>query len=191
MAWRSVAEGRLADFQRVSRGGARIDVSRHDSTTVVVFFDGGAGDCPAALQETHRVVSWSGRADGLQGWLDGEGLNQAHLIGHAAGGYDALRFAISATERIQSLILSETGAGQRRGHAALRGVTVPVLIVAGGHGSACPLPAARRLASHFGNGRVAEIVEAVRSPYAETQEEWCEVVLQFLRSVTRPKAAAP
>jgi pimeloyl-ACP methyl ester carboxylesterase len=113
------------------------------------------------------------------------------VIGHAAGGFGALKFAIAHPQKTRSLILSETGAGLRHSRAALRGITLPVLVVAGGDGSACPLPAARKLAGCFSNGRVAEIGEAVRSPFGETQEEWCEVVLQFLRSVTRHKAAAP
>jgi pimeloyl-ACP methyl ester carboxylesterase len=145
----------------------------------VLFFDGGAGDCPAALREAHRVVSWRGCANDVQG------LNPAHLIGQSVGGNDALRFALTNPERTRSLILSETDAGLRLSRAKLRGVTVPVLVVAGGDGSACPLPAARKLAAYFSNGRVAEIVEAAQSPFAETPGEWTEVVLQFLSSVAR------
>jgi pimeloyl-ACP methyl ester carboxylesterase len=112
-------------------------------------------------------------------------LNPAHLIGQSVGGNDALRFALTNPERTRSLILSETDAGLRLSRAKLRGVTVPVLVVAGGDGSACPLPAARKLAAYFSNGRVAEIVEAAQSPFAETPGEWTEVVLQFLSSVAR------
>jgi pimeloyl-ACP methyl ester carboxylesterase len=148
----------------------------------VLLFDGGAGDCPASLREAHRVVSWNGRANGI---------GSAHLIGHSAGGHAALRYALAHPDRTQSLILSETDAGLRFSQPRLSGVTVPVLVVAGGPGSVCPLPAARMLAAYFSNGRVAEIAEAAQSPFAETPGEWTEVVLQFLRSVGREKSPAP
>ena len=147
----------------------------------VLFFDGGAGDCPAALREAHQVVSWSGCAN------DVNSSNPAHLVGHAAGGHDALRFARTHPERTRSLILSETNAGLRLSRTKLKGVTVPVLVVAGGDESACPLPAARKLAAYFSNGRVAEIVEAAHSPFLETPGEWTDVVLHFLSSVARQK----
>lgn len=147
----------------------------------VLFFDGGAGNCPAALRQAHRVVSWNGCVDVVQG------SNPAHLIGQSAGGHDALRFALTHPEGTRSLVMSETDAGLHLTRAKLRGVTVPVLVVAGGHDSACPLPAARKLAAYFSNGRVAEIVEAAHSPFAETPGEWTEVVLHFLRSVGRQK----
>jgi pimeloyl-ACP methyl ester carboxylesterase len=141
----------------------------------VLFFDGGAGNCPAPLREARQVVV----------------AKSAHVIGHAAGGHDALRFALTHPGRIGSLVLSETDAGLRLSRARLRSVTVPVLVVAGGSDSDCPLPRARKLAALFSSGRVAEIVEATRSPYLETPEEWCEVVLQFLRSVTRQSGPTP
>jgi pimeloyl-ACP methyl ester carboxylesterase len=147
----------------------------------VLFFDGGAGDCPAALQEAHRVVRWRGCAEDVQGF------NPSHLIGQSAGGHDALRFALTHLKRTKSLILSETDAGLRLSRTKLKRVTVPVLVVAGGHESACPLPAARKLAAYFSNGRVAEIVEAAHSPFLETPGEWTDVVLNFLGSVARQK----
>jgi pimeloyl-ACP methyl ester carboxylesterase len=147
----------------------------------VLFFDGGAGNCPVALREAHRVVIWPGCLEDVQGF------NPAHLIGQSAGGHDALRFALTHPERTKSLILSETGAGLRLSRTKLRGVTVPVLVVAGGDESACPLPAARKLAAYFSNGRVAEIVEAAHSPFLEAPGEWSDVVLHFLNSVARQK----
>jgi pimeloyl-ACP methyl ester carboxylesterase len=191
LAWRSAVEVAIDGCDTRAIGGTRIGVRTPGVNCVVVFFDGGAGDCPAPLQDAHRVVRSSRPAGGIRAWLDSEGVERAHVIGHAAGGSDALRFALTYPARTWSLILSETGAGLRHAHATLLSLTVPVLVVAGGGGSACPPPTARRLAAHFSNGRVAEIVEAARSPYAETPEEWCEVVLQFLRSVTRLKAVTP
>jgi pimeloyl-ACP methyl ester carboxylesterase len=158
---------------------------RQRGDNIVVFFDGGAGSCPAPLREAHRLVTWNGHADRFNGCFDDPSVNQAHVIGHSAGGNAALRFALAHPVRIRSLILSESAAGMRLSHSRLRGVTVPVLVVAGGDESACPVPTARKLAQRFSSGRVAEIVEAARSPYSETPEEWCEVVLQFLRFVTR------
>lgn len=158
---------------------------RPGSATVVFLFDGGAGDCPAALQKAVRVVSWNGRLASIEAWLDGQGVNKAHVIGQAAGGEDAFNFAMTHPERSQSLTLSETSAGMRHSRVQLRAVTAPVLVVAGGTNSLCPSSAARKLAARFSNGRAAEIAEAARSPFAETPEEWCDVVLKFLASVTR------
>jgi pimeloyl-ACP methyl ester carboxylesterase len=44
-------------------------------------------------------------ADWLSGWMDGVGLERAHLVGHSMGGYICLRLAASRPEAVRRLVL--------------------------------------------------------------------------------------
>jgi esterase len=46
-------------------------------------------------------------ADCLQMWMDAEGLSQAHWIGHSLGGKIAMQLALSAPQRVASLVVAD------------------------------------------------------------------------------------
>jgi len=67
-----------------------------------------AVDTIGSISKSVAVHPLRSRAD-LAGWLndvlDGLGITQTHMLGHSHGGWLALNFALSASERVKRLIL--------------------------------------------------------------------------------------
>jgi pimeloyl-ACP methyl ester carboxylesterase len=86
----------------------------------------------AAIAQRHRVISWDVRGHGgsdapidqalysvdlavadMLAVLDHAGVRRAVLAGHSLGGYLSLRFHLAHPDRVQGLVLIDTGPGYR------------------------------------------------------------------------------
>ena len=91
-----------------------LDALAEDRPVVAVDLPGHGGseaaDSPAGY-ELGRLAEW------LLAFADATGLGRFHLLGHSMGGLVAQRAAVSAPERLESLILMGSGLGAIRAEA--------------------------------------------------------------------------
>jgi 3-oxoadipate enol-lactonase len=120
-----------------------------------------------ALAASHRVLSFDNRGTGRSGWtsaasiedmtadalavMNAAGVDEAHVYGISLGGVIALELALSAPERVRSLILGCTGILTRAKpraplelNDAMRLATRQSLVDSTTFGPACPPEARRR-----------------------------------------------
>ena len=65
-------------------------------------------DLPNHGQSPHQEeVSFQSMADAVLEWMDSEGLNKVHLLGHSLGGKVAMYFADEFPDRLESLIVAD------------------------------------------------------------------------------------
>lgn len=92
----------------------------------------------AAIAHRHRVISWDVRGHGssdapsdpasysvdlavadMLAVLDHAGVDRAVLAGHSLGGFLSLRFHLAHPDRVQGLVLIDTGPGYRNSQARM------------------------------------------------------------------------
>jgi len=65
-------------------------------------------DLPNHGQSPHQEeLSFQSMADAVLEWMDSEGLNKVHLLGHSLGGKVAMFFADEHPDRLESLIVAD------------------------------------------------------------------------------------
>jgi pimeloyl-ACP methyl ester carboxylesterase len=85
-----------------------------DHTTITWDIRGhGQSDSPTDPAEYSVALSLSDMA----GILDAAGARRAVLVGHSLGGYLSLKFVLANPERVEGLVLVDTGPGYRKDEA--------------------------------------------------------------------------